>query len=298
MSKDIHQEITDKLISIMESSTDNWGLPWYTASTVFGDNPLTLPENAVTKHQYSGINVVSLWLTSTVQGYSSARFATYKQWKKKGLQVRKGEKGTTIVKFSILEKEKEKNGRMEVYTVPLLRKYTVFAAEQVDGTEEEIEHGTLPEDLRHTQAEKYVANCNIETKHGGNQACHIYNQISDKASIQIPLYENFKSWQQYYSVMFHEMVHHTANENGRREWVEKNFEGKARYAFEELVAELGAAFLCAQLGVDPEPRPDHAHYLKNWLKSLKEDKKYIFKAASAATKAVSYLNDLQPGEAT
>lgn len=293
--RDIHQEITDRLIEIMEKVDDSWQLPWYTVSTIYGENPLTIPQNAVTDHKYSGINIINLWLTSAVQGYGSARFATYKQWSDKGCQVRKGEKGTTIVKFKVIEKERENNdGEKETFGIPILKHFTVFSAEQVDGTEAPVTHEPLPEDLRHQQTEQFVANCKVNVEHGGNKAYHAYNLGTRESTIRMPAYAQFKSWQKYYATLLHELVHYTGYKNDRREQESKNFKNeKERYAFEELVAELGSCFLCAQLGIEPEPREDHAQYLSNWLKSLKADKKYIFKAASAASKAVEYLNNLQ-----
>ena len=277
MKHDIHQEITDRIIEQMETCGRDWIKP-FTASH-------HMPVNASTHNQYNGINVLLLGMFSP---YSSTEWASYKQWQGKGANVKKGEKGTRIVFFKMLEKE----SKGEVTKFPMMRYSTVFNAEQVEGY-----ISAQPVDAIDTT--EALANVDEYVKYSGAtiDAGNIAAYWPDLDRITMPERSAFidtptgTSTEHYYSVLLHELTHWTGHKNREDRLTDKSKEG---YAFEELVAELGAAYQCVELGIDSEPREDHAQYLASWLRALKGDKKFIFKAAARAQKAVNYIKALQP----
>ena len=246
-----------------------------------------MPRNAVTGRRYAGINVMILGLT----GQS---WATYKQWQSIGAQVRKGEEGTAVMFFKPLQVKDRETG--EDATIPMMRTFTVFSAGQVDGYE--VEGIDLTEAERIEGADQWVANTGADIRHN-NIGGAFYKPTADW--IQVPHLESFKASEHstqvenYYSTLFHELTHWTGHQSRCKRDLGNRF-GSPDYAFEELVAEMGAAFQCALLGITNEPRADHAQYLNSWIKCLKNEPKAIFKAASLAEKAVQYIESLQSNE--
>jgi len=251
------------------------------------------PVNIASKKAYRGINVVALWAYAEASGYSSGTWGTYRQWAEAGVQVRKGEKAAFVVFYKELEVAAE-TGEAESETRLFARATPVFAAEQVDGYQPPAIDIPVVTMTPIEQAEAFVAATGVQISHGGTRA--FYRPSTD--SIQLPPREAFigsptsTPTESYYSTVCHELIHATWAEHRCNRQLGKRF-GDHAYAMEELVAELGAAFLCADLRITDEPRADHAQYLTSWLSVMKEDKKAIFTAASKASEAAAYLIGLQ-----
>jgi antirestriction protein ArdC len=266
---DIYQTITDKIIAALEAGTAPWVKPWAS---------LGAPRNAITKREYSGINTVLLAMTE----FSSNQWLTYNQARDAGGNVRKGEKGTTVVFFKPLTiKDKEQTEKDKV--IPLLRSFTVFNTQQIEGLPEKFTQAITPQISEfedNEAAESMLAQAEI--KYGSNRACF----IPSLNVIHLPNKTEFKSIPDFYATALHELTHWT----GHTSRLARDFSGRfgdASYAFEELVAELGAAFLCAHSGVDGQLQ--HGSYIASWLKVLKNDKKAIFTAAAAARRSSEFL---------
>ena len=277
---DIYQDVTDRILEAMETGDTNWLKPFTDSSG--------MPANAVTRNEYHGINVLLLGLLNPFQ---SNEWASYKQWQTKGANVRKGEKGARIVFFKQLEKENKDTGKID--RIPLLRYSTVFNADQVDGYESNaIDLPDLTQRLAHCDA--YIDSLNIVF--GTGAPCYIPSQdsICMPSRCSFTGNQDGTATEHYYSTLFHEVTHWTGHTSRLDRLADRSREG---YAFEELIAELGAAYQCRIFGIDLEPRADHAKYLGGWLKALKDNKKFIFKAAAAAQKAIGFCDSLQLSEA-
>jgi antirestriction protein ArdC len=252
-----------------------------------------MPKNAFTKKQYRGVNVPLLWIRQQRDGYASGLWATYKQWQEAGAQVRKGEKGTPIVFWKMIDVEPI-NDDEEAGQRMFARSSTVFNVAQVGGFEMPSPAPRAEITLKDS-CTAFVQATGAVIEHGHAMAC--YNITHDK--IEMPRAEMFKNTkaataaENYYAILLHELTHWSGAKH-RLDRAQNNRYGDQDYAFEELVAELGAAMLCASLGVTPAPRDDHAQYIKNWLKALNGDQRFIFSAASQAQKAADYLYSLQP----
>ena len=290
---DIYQTVTDRIVSMLEKGVGSFRCPWHHRE---GErSAIAMPLN-VTGRPYRGINVPLLWATADHFGYRSNVWATYKQWQEKGAQVRKGEKSTMVVfwkKLTFTNKNDDDEEKTE--NRMMARGYPVFNADQVDGFDASKPIGKpiteLPESDRIANAEAFFVMTGSVVRHGGNRA--YYTQGDDH--IQMPDFAQFRDVQGYYGTLGHEHVHWTGHKSRLEREFGKRF-GDNAYAFEELVAELGSAFLCAHLGLANEPREDHASYLASWLRVLKNDKRAIFTAASKAQAAVDYLDGLQSVE--
>ena len=228
-----------------------------------------------------------------IQGYLVG-LSIYKQASELGGQVRKGEKGSLVVYANRITKTgtDDKGADVEI-EIPFMKGYTVFNAEQIDGLPAHFYATVQPlnNELERLDAvERFFANTQATIRHGGNRA--FYSPSLD--FVQMPELATFRDRESYYATRAHEMIHWTRHETRlNRDFGRKRF-GDAGYAMEELVAEIGAAFLCADLGITPETRDDHAAYIASWLKVLKDDKRAIFTAASHAQKALDCLHGLQP----
>ena len=235
-----------------------------------------------------------LWASAELAGYACPFWLTYKQAQELGGQVRKGEKGSPVVYANTFKRtETNEDGEEIEENIPYLKEYTVFNAEQCDGLPKHFSTLAEPpkENLQRIEhAETFFANTKADVRIGGNQAYYAIG--SDH--IQMPPLECFVDAESNAATLAHELCHWTRHSSrlnrdlGRKKW------GDEGYAMEELVAELGSAFLCADLAITPEVRDDHAAYLASWLKVLKDDKRAIFSAASLASKAVDFLHGLQP----
>lgn len=276
------QQVADAIIRSIEDGlvTGQWSKPW---------KALSLPTNASSGKAYKGGNTIGLMIAAENAGYSSNLWATYKQWASLGAQVRKGEKGTVGIKWVQATAENEDGDKVTTGRMfPSV--FHVFNAEQVDGFEIPSGDDGLSEDERIANADEFFATLPIVVKHGGDRA--YYRPSSD--TIHLPEFGAFVDPQSYYSTRGHETIHWT----GAASRLARDFSGKfgsEAYAFEELVAELASAMLCAYLGISETPRPDHAQYLASWLKVLKNDAKALWSAASAASAAVEYVIDMAAG---
>jgi len=285
---DLYQEVTDKLVAELEKGVRPWMKPW--DNSIEGVGVLPLRANGT---PYKGMNVLLLWGTACAMGYDNPTWMTYKQASELKGQVRKGEKGTPIVFASTFSKEVE--GVDKPQKIPFLRSYTVFNIAQIDGLPEKYHTPKMPVQKpvmeRFDAYDKFIGNTFAHVKEGGNRA--YYSPVTDH--IQLPPIAAFKSPLGYAATGLHELTHWTKHPARLdRDYGKKNW-GDEGYAMEELVAEIGSAFLCASIGLAPEVQENHAAYLKSWLRALKDDKKFIFSAASAAQKAADFLWEMQPG---
>ena len=244
---------------------------------------------------YRGINILLLWAASMEQGFTSPFWFTFKQADALGAHVRKGEKGSTVVFADTLHKtETDQDSGEEIEKhIPFMKAYTVFNALQIEGLPAQytpaLPEQPAPAEDRKAELERFFANTGAVIRHGGDRA--FYAIGSDH--MQMPPFPAFRDAESYYATLAHEMTHWTRHTSrldrdlGRKQW------GDEGYAKEELVAELGAAFLCADLGITPEIRDDHAAYIASWLKALQDDKRFIFSAAAHAQRAVDFLHQTQ-----
>jgi antirestriction protein ArdC len=292
MTTDLYAKITDAIVAQLEAGVTPWSQPWshgHAAGSV--SRPLRHTGQA-----YRGINVLLLWMAAQVKGYSAPIWMTYRQAQALGAQVRKGETGTPVTYADKLKREErnEETGEALERQVFFLKQYTVFNVEQIDGLPAHY-YAKAPAlavepQARVAAADAFFAELGADIRHGGDRA--YYAPGSD--FVQMPPFESFKEAEGYYAVLGHECIHWTMHPKRlAREFGAARF-GNEAYAQEELVAEIGAAFLAADLGLSLEPRPDHASYIASWLKVLKNDKRAVFTAAAHAQKAVDYLHQLQP----
>jgi antirestriction protein ArdC len=287
--KDVYSRVTDKIIADLEKGVRTWMKPW-NAGHAAGRITKPLRHNG---QPYNGINVLMLWSAAVAEGYSAPIWMTFRQAKELGANVRKGEKGELVVYANtIVRTEENADGEEVEHAIPFMKGYTVFNVEQIDGLPShyyQLAEPVLDPVERIDHAESFFAATKADVRHGGNQAYYAIG--SDR--IQLPPFESFRDAESYYATLAHETTHWTRHPSrldrdfGRKRW------GDEGYAQEELVAELGAAFLCADLGITPEVRDDHAAYIDSWLEVLKKDKRAIFTAAAHAQRAVDYLHDLQ-----
>jgi len=294
MKADVYEQITASIVAELEKGVQPWFKPW-NAEHAAGRITRPLRANGV---PYRGINVLMLWAVAVERGYAAPLWLTYKQAQELGGQVRKGEKGSLVVYANTITKSEtdEKSGEEVERAIPFMKGYTVFNAEQVDGLPAHFYSMAAPALStfeRIEAADRFFAATGADIRHGGNQA--YYTAAEDR--VQMPPFEAFKDQISYYATLSHELTHWTKHPKrldrdfGRKSW------GDAGYAMEELVAELGAVFLAADLGLEAAPRPDHAAYIASWLKVLKEDKRAIFSAAAHAQRAVDFMLAMQPGAA-
>jgi len=292
---DVYSRVTNTIIADLEAGNLTWLQPWQAGGHKAGAASRPLRAGGI---PYRGVNVLMLWASAIEKGYNYPLWLTYKQAAELGGQVRKGEKGALVVYANTFTKTGTDDKGEEVETeIPFMKGYSVFNAEQIDGlpahfyaTEQPFNNAIE----RLESAERFFAATNATLDHGGNRA--FYNITRD--AVQLPELHTFRDAESYYATRAHEMIHWTRHESRLdRDLGRKRF-GDAGYAMEELVAEIGAAFLCADLCITPETRPDHAAYIASWLKVLKDDKRAIFTAASHAQKAADYLHGLQPQTAT
>ena len=301
--RDIYQEVTDTIIAALDAGTAPWVRPWNTKGTSeFG----FLPFNGFSRRPYSGVNVFLLWGASQQKGYESGEWYTFNQakqacgyekvgrawrWKGKGEEpetagVRKGEKSTMVILWKPLEIDDEtaEGGKKMVW---LLRSYNVFNREQIDGLPEcVVEKPSLGDPKeRDARIEDFIAASGADIRETDAQGRAFYRITDD--FIGMPALDRFDDSGAYYATLLHEMVHWTGHPNRMDRQLGNRF-GSEAYAAEELIAEMGSAFLCATFGLDGTLQ--HPEYVANWLRVLKGDKKAIFTAGSQARKAVEFLH--------
>jgi antirestriction protein ArdC len=244
---------------------------------------------------YKGINVVMLWSAAVTKGYACPLWLTYKQAIELGGHVRKGETGELVIYANrITRTETDDEGEVSEREIPFLKGYTVFNAEQCHGLPAHYyasaETPALTPMQRIEAADRFFAATGADIRHGGTRA---YYAVGPDY-VQMPPFETFRDAESYYATLAHETTHFTRHPSRlNRDFGRQRF-GDEGYAVEELVAELGVAFLCADLDLTPEVREDHAAYIASWITVLKNDKRAIFSAAAHAQRAVDYLHGLQP----
>lgn len=292
---DVYAKITDRILADLKRGVKPWLQPWNASSTV-GLIRRPLRHN---REPYSGINVVLLWSEASERGYASPIWMTVRQANQLGGHVRKGERGTTVVYANRVAKvEQDEDGEEVERQIPFLRAYTVFCVDQIEDLPEDY-YGrsarVIDPATRIEHADAFFSATGATIRHGGNAA--YYMPASDH--IQMPPFTSFRDPESYYATLAHETVHWTAPPHRANRDASRYAKDESERAREELVAELGSCFLCADLAIVPElePRPDHARYVASWIKVLANDKKAIVTAASLAQRAVSFLHSRQPSAA-
>ena len=285
IKKDLYQDFTNQVIKQMEDNNMNWFKP-FTTSILNGHH------NVVSKKCYQGLNCFSIGLSVHDNGFKSNEWATFNQWKNLGANVLKGSKGTQILYWNIKEYE-DKNDKDKKVKIPMLRYFVVFNADQVEGYKRKVIETKVIDDWKaHFKTDSFVENINPDIK-TSNKAFY----IPSKDFIGMPPKEDFKGdkentkEQHYYSTLLHELTHWTGHPSRCDRNLGNRF-GSQAYAMEELIAEIGSAFLCSHLGITKAPTPNHPKYLNGWLEVLKEDKKAIFKAFSLSKTSSEYLLEL------
>jgi antirestriction protein ArdC len=262
--KQIAADVTKAIIEDLQNGSVPWIKPWST------ENISHLPANGKTGNFYNGINWLNLLIRGDAQGFYSNQWFTYSQAKELGGTINKGSKGSRILFCKPVHKEVEANEEPEIYMAT--KSYTVFAREQISGLSEAKKYAnkTLVE------LDQFIASTTAQIKFGGGRA--YFSPTEDY--IQMPNLDRFLTPDDYYATTFHELVHWT----GHKLRLNRDC---SNYAFEELVAELGAAFLCAKLGIKGQLQ--HSEYIGHWIKALNNDYRFITQAASKAQQAVNYL---------
>lgn len=292
--RDLHAEITAKIIAVIEKNPGNPEMPWYRPNA-----PLVLPVNVESGNAYNGVNIVSLWATSDVYGYQTPLWGTYRQWQNAGAQVRKGEKSTLVVFYKDYDVEPAADNPEDDGKRRVARASYVFNFAQVDGYTIDAPAPPANPIERIASADAFVTATKADIRYGGSRA--YYRPSEDY--IQMPDEHLFTGTatstrsEAFYGVLLHELTHLSGAKHRLNRDLSGRF-GNEAYAMEELVAELGAAFLCAELGITPEPRSDHASYIANWLAVLKNDNRAVFTAAAKASEAVGYLKRITKMENT
>ena len=288
----IRREITDQIVTHLQAGVKPWIRPWST------DPNGGFPTNIVSKKKYSGINPVILQASALTNGFSSKWWGTFKQWQSLGGKVLRrpddvpsGKWGTKVVFYQPIEREVTfEDGEKRTERFPLMRTYTVFCLDQVDGVNlDRLRPGTTPAPTdaqpSFPAAEAALRACGADLRHGGDRAYYCrpvgtWPKHTEGDFIQLPRLEQFATPADYLTTLAHEHCH----------WAEIRLNWTGSYALCELVADLGACYLSAELGVPlGEHLENHAAYLASWIKELKNDDRALFRAAAQASKAADYL---------
>lgn len=278
---DLYQTVTDRIIAALEDGTPPWIRPW----AGFDFDPTSA--NATTQRAYRGINVLLLNMHSMLRGYERNRWMTFQQALSVGACVRKGERGTPVVFFKMHEVAAagvERRPTEERKVIPLLRSFTVFNVDQVDGLPTALAPAAQPDPVWNPidAAEQVISASGAQVRHGGSRAFY----ASAEDLIQMPARSAFNSASDYYATALHELTHWTGHADRCNRPLGKRH-GIDAYAFEELVAEMGAAFLTSHWRLPG--RLQHDSYIASWLAALRNDKRLIFTAASQAQRAADSL---------
>lgn len=292
MSDKIYQMITDQILEELKKGVIPWEMPWVGGRT-------GLPKNIISNKEYRGVNIMLLSMMQRSKGYNSNYWITFKQAKQAKGYIRKGEKGTIVIFWRFLKvKEKNDAGKEKEKTIPMLRYYKVFNTDQC----ENLDHKRIKElqekakeNAKHNldfvpieKAESILNNYKnmVDVNHTKEKrAC--YNILKDE--ITMPEKESFKSIEQYYSVLFHETIHSTRHPERLDRKKENSSFGSEDYSKEELVAEMGACYLCGIVRIEKITIKNSASYIKGWMEALKDDNKILIHASGQAQKAVDYI---------
>lgn len=281
------KQVTDKIIIDMEKNEGKWMRGWVNHKFQNIDG-----------HRYTGFNI--LWLA--LQPFKRGIYGTYLQWQKEGCQVNKGSKATKLLLYRPYMKDvTNKAGEVEQKTFRLLRTFNVFNIENVKGNISKWDgvdnFNGINEVKKSINADNFVKNLKANIEHSGGVACF----IPSKDLIKMPEQKDFintedsTATENYYCTLFHELTHWTGADNRLKRSL-SGFFGSPSYAFEELVAELGSAYVSNSLDITASPRPDHAKYLKSWIKCLKDKPEALLKASGLANKALTFMNSKQPNK--
>jgi antirestriction protein ArdC len=286
MERNLYADVTARILAELATGAVPWVKPW---SAMPGCNH---PHNACTGRPYSGCNVVLLWMATQKNNWPTMRYLTFKQAIELGGNVRKGEKGTKVYFVKRLNiKDKDAGPDEKGKVVPMMKEYTVFNVAQCDGLPPKIlqpsAKASRNKDMRDGLADEFMAATKADIREGHGQAMY----VPSADFIGMPAFASFKNADNFYSTVFHELGHWTGSKArlDRSEGMRGRFGDKA-YAAEELVAELCAAFLCAEFNMDGDLR--HAGYLSNWMELLKADNRAFFTACSKAQAAADHLRGL------
>ncbi|MEO6781149.1 MAG: zincin-like metallopeptidase domain-containing protein [Bradyrhizobium sp.] len=286
----LYQEITDKIITELEAGCVPWVQPWGTASA---KAPLGLPQNASTCRKYSGINVLILWGAVIERGFAGQSWLTFRQALNLGGNVRKGERGTTVVYADRFTPDDERRRAEETGdtpgAIPFLKRFTVFNTDQCDGLPENIATLAPPPlpGVIESQADALIRATGIDFRIGGARA--FYDPVHD--FVQVPPPAAYFEPVNWHRTALHELAHGSGHPTRLNRDLSGSF-GTKKYAFEEIIAEISSAYLCASLGITPTVR--HADYIGSWLEVLRDDNRAIVRAASAASKCADYLLGFLP----
>jgi antirestriction protein ArdC len=289
----LYDEITDKILAELEAGRAPWVQPWGTAAA---KAPLALPRNASTGRAYSGINVLILWGAVIERGFPGQSWFTFRQALSLGGNVRKGERGTTVVYADRFVPDDEKRRARETgedaQTIPFLKRFTVFNAAQCENLPEDLGAAAPPAlpGLIEPRVEALIRATGIDFRIGGNRA--FYMPAHDY--VQVPPPQAFFEPINWHRTALHECSHASGSPHRLNRDLSGAF-GTKKYAFEELIAEISAAFCCAALGIVPTVR--HADYVGAWAECLREDNRAIVRAASQASKAADWLLSFLPADA-
>ena len=291
-NRDLHREITKRFIDALKADRVPWIKPWKTDS----GSADGFPVNAATGRRYSGINVPILWSSAIERGYGRDRWLTYRQVIKAGGYVRRGEKGTLVVFYRTIEKKKTADESVlsddEPKTFRIARSFTLFNVEQCEDLPASIIGDAIVDVLdRGTEfpdVEELITRCGVKVRHGGNIAT--YDAAADV--IQMPPAQDFESPEHYYATLLHELTHWSGHKKrlNRAAIVESCPYNSRSYAFEELIAEIGSAFLCAEFGITGDLR--HESYVADWIKLMEDAPRAIFQASATAQSAFDYLTSI------
>jgi antirestriction protein ArdC len=295
MKADLYQRITDSIVTKLEQGVRPWMQPWAAGF----DGARIIRPLRHNGQPYNGINVLVLWSEAQDKGYASPYWMTFKQTLEFEAHVRKGEHGSLVVYADKIIRNEADAGSgeacpgpragEEVRAIPFLKSYTVFNVEQIVGLPERFYGRPEPKAepvARIERADAFFAATGASIVHGGCRACY----VPRTDNIHMPYIDCFRDAESYYATLAHEATHWTRHETRLNRDFGRNRWGDEGYAMEELVAELGAAFLAADLDLTPEVRDDHAAYIASWIKVLRIDKRAIFSAASHAQRAADFLH--------
>ncbi|TGS10334.1 DUF1738 domain-containing protein [Mesorhizobium sp. M2E.F.Ca.ET.209.01.1.1] len=288
----LYDEITGKIITELEAGHFPWVQPWGTAVAT---TSAALPKNASTHRAYSGINVLILWGAVAERGFPTHSWVTYRQAVKLGGNVRRGERGTTVVYADRFVPDHEKKRARETgenaQAMPFLKRFTVFNIEQCEGLPDEVAalSPPPPASLVEPRVEALIKATGIDFRIGGHSAFYMppYDYV------QVPPPQAFFEPIDWHRTALHELGHATGHSSRLARDLSGSF-GSRKYAFEELVAEINAAFCCAALGIVPTVR--HSDYVGSWLEVLRKDSRAIVRAASRASRAAEWLLGYLPEE--
>jgi antirestriction protein ArdC len=289
----LYEDITNKIIAELEAGRLPWVQPWGSSGVSV---PLAMPKNASTGRGYSGINVLILWGAVVQHSFPTQSWLTFRQALGLGGNVRKGERGTTLVYADRFvpddERRRSRETGDEAVAIPFLKRFTVFNAAQCDGLLDDLVAVPLPfpERLIIPEVEALIRASGADLRLGGDKA--FYAPAHDY--IQLPRPEGYFEPINWHRTALHELGHWTGHTSRLARDLSGAF-GSKLYSREELVAEMTSAFCCATLGVVPTVR--HADYIGAWLEVLREDNHAIVRAASAASKAADFLLAFRTGAA-